>query len=357
MDILDLRLANQGLVDPAAGTPAEVVRRLGAVQAQDYAGARWAVAQRAPGVTGAAVDDALAAGAILRTHVLRPTWHLVTPADIGWLLELTAPRVRALMAYGNRQSGLDGDTVARSNRALAGALRGGRQLTRTELAAVLRTAGVVPPDLVGLGRIMIAAELDGILCSGALRGKQHTYTLLEERVPSSRTRDRPAALAELAGRYFAGHGPATIKDFAWWSGLSATDATAGAMTARPELHATEALGQTYWSTTARRGTTPRSSPAAHLLPNFDEYTVGYTDRRLLLDLGDEPRAQPDAALILGNVVTVDGRVVGTWKRSSGRDRAASTMTLFGPLGTRADRAVAAARERYAAFTAGDAAAS
>jgi Winged helix DNA-binding domain len=200
MDILRERLRNHHLLEPLPGTPADVVRSLGAVQAQDYGGARWAVPQRAPGLS-AAVDDALADGSVLRTHVLRPTWHLVTPADIGWMLTLTAPRVKAQIAYGNRESGLDDATLARSNRTVAKALRGGRQLTRVELADVLRRAGIVPRDGVGLSRLMVAAELDGVICSGALRGRQHTYALLEERVPSSGLKVRPAALGRVVGTW------------------------------------------------------------------------------------------------------------------------------------------------------------
>jgi hypothetical protein len=349
MDILRERLRNQHLVAPTATTPSEVVHRLGAVQAQDYGGARWAVAQRTHALAGADVDHALADGTILRTHLLRPTWHLVTPADIGWMLTLTAPRVKALMAYGNRESGLDGATLARSNKVLTRALRGGRQLTRLELGDVLERAGIVAPNAVGLGRLIVAAELDGVVCSGALRGRQHSYALLEERVTSPQGRDRPAALAELAGRYHTSHGPATIKDFAWWSGLSVADATAGVTSARPPLVATEAHGRTYWSGPAAAPAARSPSPTAHLLPNFDEYTVGYADRSLLIDTDQLPFLAPRAELIFNNIVTVDGRVVGTWKRAAQKRQVRVSLTVFEPLTTREESAVGHAADRYAAF--------
>ena len=349
MDVLNLRLRNQQLLDPAVETPAEVVGWMGAVQAQDYGGARWAVAQRTCGLTSAAVDDALAQGAILRTHVLRPTWHLVTPADIGWMLSLSGPRVKAQMTSGNRDSGLDEATLASSNRAVIKALRGGRQATRVELGDVLRRAGIAPRDAVGLGRLMVAAELDGVVCSGALRGKQHTYALLEERVRSTETKDRPSALAELAGRYFASHGPATIKDFAWWSGLSVSDATAGANTAAPQLQAAELHGHTYWFVPGNRPASAQLAPIAHLLANFDEYTVGYADRGLLI-AGDHLRhLQPRPELIVNNVVTLDGRVVGTWKRALQKKSVHVSTSLFKPRTGREAAAVEAAADRYGSF--------
>lgn len=150
MDIVRTRLRNQRLAAAAPATGPEVVRWLGAVQAQDYAAAKWAVGQRAGALTSATLDDELAAGTILRTHVLRPTWHLVTPADIRWMLELTAPRIRSLMAYGNRQSGLNHATFARAEGVILEALVGGRQLTRSELGAVLLRAGIETAGSAGL---------------------------------------------------------------------------------------------------------------------------------------------------------------------------------------------------------------
>src|SRR5688572_10872776 len=221
------RLHNQHISQVGFRQPAEVVGWLGAVQAQDYAAAKWALALRAPGLTDADVDRALADGSILRTHVLRPTWHFVLPDDIRWMLALTAPRINALSAYYYRQMGLDDATFARSNDVLAKALQGGQQRTREELAAVLHQAGIYNGELLAFTYLMIRAELDGVVCSGARRGKQFTYALLDERAPQARQLTRDEALAELARRYFSGHGPATLADFVWWSGLTVTDARSG----------------------------------------------------------------------------------------------------------------------------------
>ncbi|MDQ6855807.1 MAG: winged helix DNA-binding domain-containing protein [Candidatus Dormibacteraeota bacterium] len=321
---------------------------MGAVQAQDYGGARWAVAQRSQGLTGADLDAALAAGNVVRTHVLRPTWHLVSASDLRWLLALTAPRVKTLAAYGNRQSGLDPATIAKSNRVIAAAVQG-HQLTRAEMAAGLRRAGVLTPDAIGIGRLLLAAELDGVICSGAVRGTQHTHALLDERVPPSAAKDRDTALADLSARYFASHGPATIKDFAWWSGLSVSDARRGAHAAQPPLESVDMGATTYWmpSGTGHPGSPP--PPMAHLLPNFDEYTVGYSDRSLLIDGEDIQRLSPRPDVISNNVVVVNGRIVGTWRRQARTHSIRLSLSLFSRPTKPHDVAITEAVERYAAF--------
>src|SRR5436190_10253869 len=230
-DIAHRRMRNQRLVGAPFATPDEAVGLLVAVQSQDYAGAKWAVGQRVRGATDAALERAFDSGAILRTHVLRPTWHFVTPADIRWLLKLTAPRVSAAMAYYNRKFELDARTFRRSQSLLAKALEGGRHLTREELTQVLERAGIGCKELRPT-LLMMQAELDAVITSGPRRGKQFTYALLDERAPPEKTLARDEGLAVLALRYFASHGPAQIRDFAWWSGLTIADAKAGVAMAR-----------------------------------------------------------------------------------------------------------------------------
>src|SRR5713226_2242979 len=224
LDIAHRRLHNQLITRPMFEKPDDVVKWLGAVQAQDYAGAKWALGLRMQGVTDDVIEQAFADGAIIRTHVMRPTWHFVAPADIRWMLALTAPRINA---YYNRKLELDDAVFRHSNAVLAKALQGGKQLTRSELASVLQLAGIAADNLLRSTYIIMRAELDGIVCSGARRGKQFTYALLDERVPQTRNLDRDEALAEFARRYFTSHGPATLQDFVWWSGLAAADAKAG----------------------------------------------------------------------------------------------------------------------------------
>ena len=225
--IADRRLGSALLADgPRPAAPADVVRWFGAVQAQDFGPAKWSLGQRLPGTTDAEVQRAFDAGQFLRTHVLRPTWHFVTPDDIRWLLQLTGPRVHAANAYAYRRAGLDDHALAKAHDLLAEALDGGEHRTRKELAGVLGGAGL-PTAGFALGYVLMHAELDGLICSGAMRGKHHTYTLLERRVPPAPARDPDEALAKLVTRYFTSHGPATAKDLRWWSSLTLRDIARG----------------------------------------------------------------------------------------------------------------------------------
>jgi len=213
-DLVRRRLTNHRLERSEFRKPADVVQWLGAVQAQDYAGAKWALGLRAKGLTDADFDRAFDEGTILRTHILRPTWHFVTPADIRWMLALTFRRVHAANAHTYREFELNASVFRRSRKAIERELRGGKDRTRAELASVLRRAGIAAKG-IRLAALMIDAELEGVIVSGPRRGTQFTYALVEERAPRGRTVDREEALAELTTRYFSSHGPATLRDYAW----------------------------------------------------------------------------------------------------------------------------------------------
>ncbi|MGH7528317.1 MAG: winged helix DNA-binding domain-containing protein, partial [Gemmatimonadales bacterium] len=316
LDLLSQRLYHQHITGAPLETPGDVVRWLGGVQSQDYPGAKWSLGQRARDASDSEVDQAFARGEILRTHVLRPTWHFVAPADIRWMLELTAPHVHALNAYSYRKCELDQAVLGRSQAVLARALEGGRQLTRPELATALRQAGIVAQGQ-RLAYIMMKAELDGLVCSGALRGKQHTYALLEERVPRSRARSRDEALAELALRFFTGHAPATLQHFGWWSGLSAKAARAGLAMIQQQLPS-RLLDGTQWFGLSERAPR-RGPPTAHLLPEYDEALVGYRD----LGVSDMPRARRRKPRKGGfhRPVIIGGKRAGTWRRTIARGTA------------------------------------
>ena len=347
LGIAHRRLHNQFLTRQPLERPEDVVQWLGAVQSQDYAAAKWALGLRLRGVTEDVIEQAFASGAILRTHIMRPTWHFVSPADIRWMLMLTAPRVHAASAYYYRDLELDEPLFVKSNAVLIEALQGGRQLTRKELASALQRAGIACDNLLRLGYIIIHAELDGIISSGARRGKQFTYALLDERVPQTRTLDRKEALAEFAMRYFTGHGPATLQDFVWWSGLTAADAKAGLEMVSSRLMREVIEGQTYWSSGSELPIDDVSQ-AMHLLPNFDEYTVGYTDRSAVIGDADVSRFDPRMG-ILDNAIVLHGRVIGTWKRALKKDSVIITPNLFTPLNEAETRALIAAANRYGSF--------
>lgn len=307
------RLLAQRLAGSTFDSAGAAVRSLLAVQSQDYPGAKWGLAQRLDGATDAALDRLFDDGAILRTHVLRPTWHFVDPADIRWLLELTAPRVHQASAYQYRLLELDSATRARGRAVIERALRGGRALTREELGRALNEAGLGATGL-RLGYFMGDAELEGVICSGPRRGKRQTYALLEERVAPGRPRERDEALAEIARRYVQGHGPAQVADLAWWSGLTMKDARLGLDLATPPL-AVETVGErTFWvDPSAPTGVAAVDYPVVHLLPNYDELLIAFRDRTDAADPRLPPAARV-AQVILAHVIVRDGLVVGGWRR-------------------------------------------
>jgi len=312
LDIVGQRLRNEYLVGAPLGSPAEVVAWLCAVQAQDYAGAKWAVAQRTPAHTDADVEEAFDAGRILRTHVLRPTWHFVRPEDIRWMLALTAPRIRAAMAYYDRKLEIDGKVRARSQAVLAKALKGGRHRTRTELAAALEGAGIAAKGQ-RLGHLLMHAELDAVVCSGARRGKQQTYALVDERVAAQKGRSRDEAVAELTRRYFTSHGPAQVQDFVWWSGLTVKDARQGIEAAGGGLASDDVDGKTFWYAPGRT-VGRRKAGRIHLLPNYDEYLIAFRDHSPSFDPAVGKTLGRPENVFANHIVVRDGMVIGGWRR-------------------------------------------
>lgn len=322
--------------------PEEVVRWLGAVQAQDYPGAKWGVGLRISSGTDAIVERACDEGRILRTHVMRPTWHFVDPSDIKWMLALTHQRIRARSAYMRRQVKLDQETFTRSNRVIADALVGRSYLTRAELGQHLAKAGV-PAKGVKLTYVVMEAELDAVICSGPRRGKQFTYALLKERAPRARELERPSALAELARRYFVSHGPATVKDFVWWSGLAVAEANAGIEAAGNALVSEGYEGKRHWS--AAKEERAAQSPRALLLPTFDEMFVGYASFDVMRRGGHGKRW----AFIHSSPLVLDGKVIGSWKRRFEKKRLVIDVALYSRLRGGGAEPVEAAAENYSKF--------
>lgn len=340
------RLNNQFLLRRSFTTAAQVVKALGAVQAQDYVGAKWALALRMKKPTGAAIEDAMTRGEIIRTHVLRPTWHFVTANDLRWMLALTAPRVSMRMKPYNTRMGLDAAAFRTSNHVIARALEGGRQLTRQELAAELRRAGVTIQSVQHLGHLMMQAELDGVICSGGLRGKQFTYALIDERTAATRPIDRDEALLRLTRLYFASRSPATLQDFSWWSGLTMADATRGAQMAR--LKQTSADGWKFFTATTRTAAAPKK-PVAFLLPNYDEFFIGHKDRSAIGERLRRAKQRWPEGSAFWNVVTVNGQLVGGWKRVPRAKGIVIEVRLVARLNSNERNAVARAAGEYANF--------
>jgi hypothetical protein len=347
-DLAHWRLYNLGLTGPRLATPEDAVRRLGAVQSQEYAAAQWSLAQRTAGVGADAVERACAEGRIIRTHVLRPTWHFVDPADLRWLLALTGPRVHALNSSYCRQFGLDDATLARTTALLAGALRGGNHRTRRELQSMLAGAGVEASG-PRLAYVLMYAELEAVICSGPMNGRQHTYALLDERVPAAAPLDPDEALAALILRYFTSHGPATEQDLRWWSSLPLAAIRRGLDLVGDRLTRAELDGRRNWFA----GDPPAErdpSPTVHLLQGFDEYLVGYSGAsKWVLDVSGAFRAAFPDRPVYNNVLLLDGQVAGYWKRTRKRGSALIEVAVHAPLDADGAAALRSAADRHGAY--------
>jgi len=304
------RLHNQLLTRAGLRRPEDVIKWLGAVQAQEYEPAKWALGLRMRnGAVDGDVDRAFEDGRILRTHVMRPTWHFVTPADIRWLTELTAPRLQRLMSTYRRQLELPTDLLVRGTTIVERALRDRRYLTRNELAERLKRANLTLSG-IRLAHLAMYAELECVVCSGPRRAKQFTYGLLAERAPRAVRLSRDEALATLARRYFTSHGPATIRDFVWWSGLATADAKRGLDINKARC--VEIEGQTYWTI----GPPPRGERRArrvHLLPIYDEYFIAYRDREAVPQGPSLVPAGAREPVNFRHSLVIDGQIAGTWR--------------------------------------------
>jgi hypothetical protein len=356
VDLVTQRLRNSRLHGSSLSRAAEVVRWLGAVQAQEPLGAWWSVGQRAPGLSERDVVAAFDAGEVIRTHVLRPTWHLVAAEDVRWLQRVTAPRVHAVNRSRYAQLDLDAVTRDRAAEVLAEAVRGERHPTRPELGEALEAAGI---ELAGhpepgqrLAYLVMHAELEAVLCSGPMRGAQHTYASVDERVPVdgqlavAAPRPHDDDLAELATRYLRGRGPATAADLAWWASLTITEAArAIGLAGVPEVGDLD--GRPAFAFAPLEVVTVATGPLAHLLPTYDELFIGLRDRSATFDPTLLPDDLPTDAFERG-VVTVDGRAAGGWRRTLRGVRGVDVeVTLRRPLDVLEKAAVRVAAERYA----------
>jgi hypothetical protein len=346
-DIARLRLHNQRIAGATFERPADVVAWMGAVQAQDYLGALWAVGLRMRKAVEADIERALANRTIIRTWPMRGTMHFVAAADARWMLELATPRIVANIAQCFlRRFGLDESAFARSKELFERALQGGKRLARTAMYKVLEEGGVSTAGQRGRHILWRLAQ-DGAICFGAREGKQQTFVLLDEWAPKTKRMSRDESLAELARRYFTSRGPATLKDFAWWSGLTITDASAGLEMVKRRLTQETANGQTYWLDSPMQDTKD-PSPAAYLLPAFDEYMIAYKNRSAVLDPAYTKQANSGNGMLYPTIV-VDGQVVGIWKRTLKKDSLAISPNHFAKLKRPEINAINEATSRYGKF--------
>ncbi|MCF7804533.1 MAG: winged helix DNA-binding domain-containing protein [Candidatus Marinimicrobia bacterium] len=311
-DIARIRLQTQQIANPQFSSPKDLVGWMGAVQAQDYRMVKWALGVRLPGSNLETIEDAIKDGDIIRTHLLRPTWHIVAANDIRWILDLTAPRIQTATRSRHKQLGITKEVVARSNRAIEEALTDGNHLSRKELVTALEDAGFENKDNMA-SHLLLQAELDGVICSGATKGRDYTYALMDERVPDVPKLSREESLAKLARTYFRSHGPATLDDFVWWSGLTLTDSRKALEMIKPDFQSEAVESREYWFSESSVNTAD-AEKSAFLIPAYDEFLISYKSRNVAISENIEKKAISNNG-IFRPVIVVGGQVVGIWKRS------------------------------------------
>ncbi|NDV59358.1 winged helix DNA-binding domain-containing protein [Bacteroides sp. 519] len=325
-DILKIRLYNQLLAGNQLTRPAEIVSWLGAMQSQNYEMAKWGIGARLPGVTNKQVEEAVSTGEIIRTHILRPTWHFVAAEDIHWMHELSAPRLKPTFVSYDKMRGMEEDFIQKGLKALPGILDKYGHLTREEIAEHLTTShGLRFVENHNVKNILSRAELEGIVCNGEIRENKQTYALLHQRVPKTYSLSKEEALERLARKYFSSHGPATLDDFLWWSGLTKTDVRKGIEAIKHDFVCEEINGKTYWMPNNIQ--TPAGKKSTVLLPAFDEYVVSYKYREEIID-----EAYYRKVLTINGIfsptVHYNGKIVGTWKRVVKKKGAEAELSFF-----------------------------
>lgn len=345
IDIAAQRLRQQHLLQDLPD-PVSVVRHLGAVQSQDFIGGKWALGLRCD-TTDEEVTRLFNEGKILRTHILRPTWHFVLPEDIRWMQALTAPRVQAFSKYYYKKVEIDETIAKKAHAALKKSLKGGNYLTKADVGEVFKNLGLEDINGLRFGFLLGHAELEALICSGPMKGKQQTYALLEERAPgAAKSMPYDKALAELTRRYFDGHGPGQIQDLAWWSSLTVAEVKRGIELCK--LKSFEAEGKTYFYSREAGNSLP--SPVVHLLPNYDEYFIAFKDRSAFSAYRTFKLSRdPADASLFNHIMTLDGQVAGGWKRKINKEFTVD-LTLFTKLNAAQQKALDRAAKRLEKFS-------
>lgn len=343
--VVRVRCASQRISGTRPTTPLAVVQALAAVQAQDYLASLWAIGMRLRDATEPAIEDAAAKGLIVRTWPLRGTLHWVASADVRWMLDLLAPRMLASADRRHQELGLTPAVFAKARRVVGRVLQGERTVTRPELYQHLEKAGVSTGESRGM-HIMGRLAQEQLICFGPRNGKQPTFVLFDEWVPATTRLTREDSLARLATRYFTGHGPATLADFRWWSGLSAAAARTALELVERNLDSVQIGDRRLWF--KADATAPSAIREALFAPAFDELTVGYQDRAAILDPLHAKRLNAGGGML--NPVLVHGeRVVATWQRTLSRTTVTVVVRPFAPLSAGARREAERAAARYGRF--------
>jgi hypothetical protein len=323
-EIANTRLQSQQLAKTALKKLQDIVAYMGAIQAQDYPMAKWAIGARLPNSTDKQIEEAVNRGQIIRTHIMRPTWHLVSADDIWWMLELVSPHMLSSLKSRQKELELDEKVFSKTHTIIGKVLNGHKHLTRDEIMAELKKAKIALDPSRAI-HIMYKAEADGIVCNGIMKGKNHTYALLEERVKKPKGLTREEALAKLALRYFTSHGPATVQDFIWWSGLPAKDGRNALDMIKSKLVSESNGTETYWLSNSIK--IQKNNSSVHLLPAFDEFIISYKNREASIKLLHQKKAFTSNG-IFKPIIVVNGQVTGIWKRSIKKDKVIIEPAFF-----------------------------
>ena len=344
--VTDIRLASHQLAEPEFEHPEDLISWMGAVQAQDYAMSKWAVGLRLKSGTMDQVNDALATGKIVRTHVMRPTWHYVAGKDLRWMLQLTGERVKKAIDSWVKGSGLDisEELYTKCNDLIGKMLSGNHCLTREEIETELGRQGMPTADDLAK-RCILRAEVEGIVCSGADKNGKFTYALLDEQVVPAPLLHREEALARLALCYFRSHSPATLQDFVWWSGLTVTEAKQAIRLIKQELITEHFDGQEFLIYANFRQA--KTDDILHFLPSYDEYLIAYKDRTTVMTAKYHPKAF-NRWRIFYPVILRNGRIVGNWSKEKKKGELMITTSFFEP-DKKGTKLLKPAENRYRAF--------
>ncbi|MCV9932389.1 winged helix DNA-binding domain-containing protein [Flavobacterium sp. LS1R47] len=328
-EIALLRMISQKILKTNFHEPQEIVKHLGAMQAQDYSMAKWAVGSRCD-ASEKSIEEAINSGKIIRTHILRPTWHFVSADDIYWMLDVSGPQVKKIVLSAAKKNGFDEKKLHKINSSIEKILAGNNSLTRDEIMQELNIQRDSGQGFLNSTIVMMNAELDGLVCNGIMKGKQLTYSLLEEKVPKTNGKlTKEEGLAKLAKRYFESHGPATLLDFTWWSGFPATTAKLAIHSVESELDSIEVDGKKYWFKKGLPSETeiPKS---IHFLPSFDEILISYKTREITIAKEHQANAFTNNG-IFWPIIIEDEKVIGTWKRTVKKQHIKIETNFFEPI--------------------------
>lgn len=324
-DILNIRLYNQLLSIHNLKEPQEIVAYMGAMQSQSLDLAKWAIGVRLENKTVKDIDEALNSGKVIRTHILRPTWHFVSAEDIHWMYDLSNPRLKPIYQYYTKQLKIDEKLIYNSIPSLVKMLEGNKHLTKEEIADIFASQNIIF-DIKFLSQIINYAEMEGLVVNGCVRGKQQTFTLLEEFVPRKETISKEEALERLARRFFTSHSPATLQDFAWWSGLSLTECKQALGFIKHDFVCETINGRDFWMKNDIK-IPPTDKDSALLLPPFDEFVVSYKDRSEMIEDVHYGKVMTKNGLFSPTIM-LNGEIVGSWKKTTVKGAPKVELSFF-----------------------------